>query len=64
MTTVLIVMASLCVCLGIVVLLGKGDMLISGYNTASEEAPADDTCCTKDKNEQSECYSVPAKACK
>lgn len=40
MTTVLIVMASLCVCLGIVVLLGKGDMLISGYNTASEEEKA------------------------
>ena len=36
----LIVIASLCVCMGIVVLLGKGDMLISGYNTASEEEKA------------------------
>ena len=36
----LIVMASLCVCMAIVVLLGKGDMLISGYNMASEEEKA------------------------
>ena len=35
MTTTIII-ASLTIILGIVILLGKGDMLIAGYNTASK----------------------------
>lgn len=34
---VLIIVALLCAVLGIVVLIGKGDHLIAGYNTASRE---------------------------
>lgn len=34
---VLICIAALCAILGIIVLLGKGDKLIAGYNTASEK---------------------------
>ena len=35
--TVLILIAALCAVMGIIVLLGKGDKLIAGYNTASEK---------------------------
>ena len=35
--TVLIIIAALCAIMGIVVLMGKGDKLIAGYNTASEK---------------------------
>ena len=35
--TVLIITAALCAIMGIVVLMGKGDKLIAGYNTASEK---------------------------
>ena len=34
---VLIIIAALCAIMGIVVLMGKGDKLIAGYNTASEK---------------------------
>ena len=37
---VLIFIAALCAIMGIIVLLGKGDKLIAGYNTASEEEKA------------------------
>ena len=37
---VLIFIAALCAIMGIVILLGKGDKLIAGYNTASEEEKA------------------------
>ncbi|MBQ1672520.1 MAG: DUF3784 domain-containing protein [Bacteroidales bacterium] len=40
MLITLVVIASLCACIGIVILLGKGDKLISGYNMASEEEKA------------------------
>jgi hypothetical protein len=35
--TVLIIIAALCAIMGFVVLMGKGDKLIAGYNTASEK---------------------------
>lgn len=35
--TVLIIIAALCAIMGIIVLLGKGDFLIAGYNTASDK---------------------------
>ena len=35
--TALIIIAALCAIMGIIVLLGKGDKLIAGYNTASEK---------------------------
>ena len=38
--TVLIIIAALCAIMGIVVLMGKGDKLIAGYNTASREEKA------------------------
>ena len=34
---VVIIIASLMVIMGIIVLIGKGDMLIAGYNTASKK---------------------------
>ena len=37
---VLIIVAAILVILGIVILIGKGDNLIAGYNTASEEEKA------------------------
>ena len=35
--TTLIIIASILVILGIIILAGKGDMLIAGYNTASKK---------------------------
>ena len=35
--TALIIVAALCAIMGIIVLLGKGDFLIAGYNTASDK---------------------------
>jgi hypothetical protein len=37
---VLIIVAAILVILGIIILIGKGDNLIAGYNTASEEEKA------------------------
>ena len=37
---VLIVIAAILVIMGVVILIGKGDNLIAGYNTASEEERA------------------------
>lgn len=37
---VLIIVAAILVILGIIILIGKGDNLIAGYNTASEEERA------------------------
>ena len=35
--TALIIVAALCAIMGIIVLLGEGDFLIAGYNTASDK---------------------------
>lgn len=35
--TALIIVAALCAIMGIIVLLGKGDFFIAGYNTASDK---------------------------
>ena len=37
---VLIIVAAILVIMGIIILIGKGDNLIAGYNTASEEEKA------------------------
>ncbi len=37
---VLIIVAAILVILGIIIIIGKGDNLIAGYNTASEEEKA------------------------
>ncbi|MBP5483310.1 MAG: DUF3784 domain-containing protein [Bacteroidales bacterium] len=37
---VLITVAAILVIMGIIILIGKGDKLIAGYNTASEEEKA------------------------
>ena len=37
---VLIIVAAILVIIGIIILIGKGDNLIAGYNTASEEEKA------------------------
>lgn len=37
---VLIIIAAILVIMGIIILIGKGDILIAGYNTASEEEKA------------------------
>lgn len=40
MAITIIIISSICLCMGILILAGRGDFLISGYNRASEEEKA------------------------